>query len=91
VLNLSPSALKARFNIKFKQAKDDELGNFCWCVLQTASGRQFGLRQFEMERSSGTEVLVDETSVNLSGKLNEFEQALNFSRSDFVWINPEAH
>jgi len=88
VIGKTPSDLEAQLGLKFREAGDPQLGRFKWAVIQTPSGRQFGLQHFTGKQSD-IEVLVDERAADLTALWIELMNYLTVDVSFFTWVHPD--
>ena len=76
-----PEVLEERCNIKFVDDVDD-LGDIKVALIETESGKQFGLMRHLVCQNPGIEVLVYLFSENMTADLIEFLEALELDREN---------
>ena len=90
VLRLEPAELSERLPIIFESGKD-ELDELLGAAIESFSGRQFGLLRYRHAPGAGTELVINERSVDCEDELREALSLLHLEAGDLTWVHPDIH
>ena len=88
VLALEPSEVSLRTGLTFETTRDD-LDYLQAVLFQTNDGGQFALVRHQHSPASGTDLLVNERTIDLGGALEMALSALKIASAELKWIHPE--
>ena len=89
LLRLSPDALAERFGISFVDECDD-LDRYKGALIESDSGRRFGLVCYLHAPVHGVAVWANEHSKDLVAELADFKSALPIDPTDYLSVHPDA-
>src|SRR6267142_1333110 len=87
-LKLEPGEIASRVGLRFEIAQDD-LDELEAAVFRTDTGRQFALVRHRHQPESGTDILINERSEDLSADLRDALQILGFEPRELRWTHPK--
>jgi hypothetical protein len=90
-LLMLPPEFTKRFSVEFFDLDDkDGLGPFKAALVETDSGRRFGLVHYILHpEPKGIAVWTDERSADFGADLRDFMQTFGFTRADFFGVYGE--
>jgi hypothetical protein len=88
-LRLLPDEITRRFGIAFVDEDAlDGLGPMRGAVIQTDSGRRFGLVHYLQAPVKGTALWTYKHSLDLAGDLHDFLQSLGIRKDEIMYVHP---
>lgn len=87
-LRFEAAEITSRLGLKF-EAAHDELDDLEAAVFSGSRGQQFALVRHRNQPNPGTDILINEKSVDLSAALRDALRALRFQPRELRWTHRE--
>jgi hypothetical protein len=87
-LRLEPAEITSRLGLKFESAHDD-LDELRAAAFRAPNGRQFALVRHQNQPNTGTDILINEKSRDLSTALLDALQVLRSEPRELQWTHPK--